>query len=482
MGNSGSSSSHRLDRALAQELPEDERYFGLDNFGNTCYCNSVLQALYFCAPFRRALLQFHAERAQLLDEYHFSQQPPSSSTTASAAAHTSSSATNNNNNSSGSGHANGGGGGFRNAMKGLIGGNSGGNNAPQSTPADGAASSAREPSSESDLEAHGGDSMLVALSELFHQISTQKKRTGSLAPKAFIATLRNANELFAGYMHQDAHEFLNFLLNDIAESAQRHLDSMNRMKQGLPPRRALKQLKTFSNSNIAAMDARSGVDADAAETEAQHKKKTFVQELFEGLLTNEVRCLCCESVTTRDEAFLDLSVDVEQNSSLSACLRSFSSMELLRAAEKFRCETCGTLQEAQRRMRVKTLPRVLAVHLKRFKFVESLGKFKKLSYRVVFPLELRLTAISTSDAEHEDRLYELFAVVVHVGSGPNHGHYVSLIKSSNQWLLFDDDCVEPKDESELQDVFGLTHEVASSTETGYILFYSSASASQSYLA
>ena len=27
-------------------------------FGNTCYCNSVLQALYFCRPFRERVLQF----------------------------------------------------------------------------------------------------------------------------------------------------------------------------------------------------------------------------------------------------------------------------------------------------------------------------------------------------------------------------------------------------------------------------------------
>ncbi|CCO30085.1 hypothetical protein BN14_04109 [Rhizoctonia solani AG-1 IB] len=31
----------------------DHKRFGMENFGNTCYANSVLQALYFCDPFRQ---------------------------------------------------------------------------------------------------------------------------------------------------------------------------------------------------------------------------------------------------------------------------------------------------------------------------------------------------------------------------------------------------------------------------------------------
>lgn len=66
-------------------------------------------------------------------------------------------------------------------------------------------------------------------------------------------------------------------------------------------------------------------------------------------------------------------------------------------------------------MKVKKLPNLLAVHLKRFKYHEQIQRYVKLSHRVVFPLELRLFNTS-DDAENADRLYTLTSVVVHIGT------------------------------------------------------------------
>lgn len=115
-----------------------------------------------------------------------------------------------------------------------------------------------------------------------------------------------------------------------------------------------------------------------------------VHEIFQGTLTSETRCLNCETVSSKDEHFFDLQVDVDQNTSITHCLRCFSNTETLCSDNKFKCDNCCNYQEAQKRMRVKKLPMILSLHLKRFKYMEQYNRHIKVSHRVVFPLELRL--------------------------------------------------------------------------------------------
>ena len=44
---------------------------------------------------------------------------------------------------------------------------------------------------------------------------------------------------------------------------------------------------------------------------------------MQGTLVSETKCLACSTITTREEAFYDLSLDIEQNCSVTACLKNF---------------------------------------------------------------------------------------------------------------------------------------------------------------
>lgn len=275
------------------------------------------------------------------------------------------------------------------------------------------------------------ESLFTSLKDVFECMAENKSRIGVVAPIKLIQVLKRENELFRTSMHQDAHEFLNFLLNQVIE-------------------------------NIDM--AQSSSDTD---TKSNGSSAKAMDDIFQGILTSETKCLTCETVSRRDEQFLDLSIDIERNSSVTACLRQFSASEMLCERNKFNCDHCGGLHEAEKRMKVKKLPKILALHLKRFKYTEDLQRNVKLFHRVVYPKHLRLDN-TTDDAEDSDKLYELYAVVVHIGGGPYHGHYVSIVKTETAgWLLFDDEMVEAVDPTYVFNFFGDNKGLA----TAYVLFY-----------
>ena len=56
MGNS--SAKTRLEKVLGEHFPPNEKFVGLYNEHNTCYANSVLQALFNCRYFKTQVRQF----------------------------------------------------------------------------------------------------------------------------------------------------------------------------------------------------------------------------------------------------------------------------------------------------------------------------------------------------------------------------------------------------------------------------------------
>ncbi|KAI3641193.1 hypothetical protein MIR68_000799 [Amoeboaphelidium protococcarum] len=442
-----------------------DRHLGLLNFGNTCYCNAVLQSLYFCKPFRDRIfttgvynsdvllrLQQAKDQSELQRESSVGE---SSQMTRSLKIDTSKSLLSPQQQTSPK-------------TASLLSPQSLYNNivkplaniiTQQSTQSVTLLSALKDlfvlihntknstvspnvppPISPNNQTASSNQSLTLINGSLVGEQKQQLKpaivgKQKAVSPKDFIHHLRQVNEQFRAPIHHDAHEFFNYLINNIAEVLQKQ------------------------NADLQKLQGDNSLD--------QPTEKTWIHKLFEGELVNETKCLHCECATYRSEPFLDLSLEIPSNhTSITHALKAFTAPEYMSGRNKFFCDACGALQEAEKRMLIKRLPRILVICLKRFKYVEQYGGYIKLQNRVSFPLQMRMSnamaqsqsptsqSQSPEDESDPNQLYQLFSIVIHLGNGANYGHYISVIRSAGRWWVYDDTVVESVDEDQLAQLFG----------------------------
>jgi ubiquitin C-terminal hydrolase len=99
---------------------------------------------------------------------------------------------------------------------------------------------------------------------------------------------------------------------------------------------------------------------------------------------------------------------------------------------------------------------------------------KKLNYFINIPSDIRLDfLLKDKDKYRENTLYNLFAIVVHVGTGNDYGHYYCVIKIAGKWVKFDDENVLIMEKTDISSLFGNPDEEYEFTvnNCAYLLFY-----------
>lgn len=201
--------------------------------------------------------------------------------------------------------------------------------------------------------------------------------------------------------------------------------------------------------------------------------------------------------------------ELDSANTLEECLSRFTEPELLGSSSKMFCSTCASRQEAMKQMSIRTLPPIVCFHFKRFE--QSFASVRrsemvKIDTPVAFPADgldlsqfqtssvLRrrnATKLSTSEnivdtslaiaADNktirrngsiaqendlsppratEESLYDLFAIVNHVGKIDS-GHYTATVRREGNWFRCDDEKV-----SRLNDVGKMIR-----SEAAYLVFY-----------
>ncbi|KAL1922380.1 uncharacterized protein VTP21DRAFT_9919 [Calcarisporiella thermophila] len=225
-----------------------------------------------------------------------------------------------------------------------------------------------------------------------------------ISPNSFFTTLCRAMPIFRGYQQQDAQEFLRYLLDRM------HTELCSKV----------------NNDN------------------------TIVMKLFRGILWNKVMCLHCGSKSDKEDPFLDLSLDIPERfaarrnkvlqrvdpCTVYDCLKAFTDVEELADTERYMCTKCQAKRRCTKKFTLKKLPEVLCLHIKRFRWTRH--SRSKIDTYVRFPLEgLDVGAFAVED--RRTNIYDLYAAVVHHGSGPGSGHYTAYVLGvDSQWYHISD--------------------------------------------
>mmetsp|Transcript_1565 Transcript_1565/g.4678 ORF Transcript_1565/g.4678 Transcript_1565/m.4678 type:complete len:730 (-) Transcript_1565:352-2541(-) len=288
-------------------------------------------------------------------------------------------------------------------------------------------------------------------------------RDKPVAPSAFVnGFINQVAPWFKLGQQEDSHEFLRILI-----------DAMQR---------SCKQARTSPENPQDTPPEKTGDEDD--EEEQATKDVEYPFQLFRGMVESNVTCGSCRSTSSTRDPIEDIGLDVTPVSTssssssptpgsladVSTALQRFARAEALDSG--YKCEKCGKVGRATKQSRLASIPPILTLHLKRFRYgetqapvistagqrrsnrssevsqlmnsdffggksgsakIEGHSKFEQI-------LDLKPYLTEEMQAKHSKVFCRLFAVVVHAGKNSHSGHYVSYVRniSKNEWWKMDD--------------------------------------------
>jgi ubiquitin carboxyl-terminal hydrolase 36/42 len=327
------------------------------------------------------------------------------------------------------------------------------------------------------------------------QVHDPTMRDKPVAPENFVnGFIQHVAPWFKLGTQEDSHEFLRLLIDAMQKSCQ---------KARAAPHHQGPQEDNSDNQNHVSKSSSKDVE--------------YPFSLFRGMVESNVTCDSCKTSSSTLDPIEDIGLEVTTETSsatnisshsrsrnnspvpgtsaaqladVSTAFGRFIRAEALDAG--YKCETCGRVGRATKRSRLASIPPILTLHLKRFRYGDSratqanatslrrrsevnqlLGRFApaadfksgsaKIEGRVKFDVFFDLKPYLTDELQKSpvSTFCRLFAVIVHAGKNSHSGHYIAYVRSleKNDWWKMDDGRVTPVPESEVKEA------------EAYMLFY-----------
>ncbi len=255
-------------------------------------------------------------------------------------------------------------------------------------------------------------------------------------PVSFKETLGGFKSMFKGYQQQDAQEALISLMDLL------HMGSSYEVK--------IKITGQAKNETDKMM-----VESIKSWKKYFKNEHSLIMELFYGQYISKLCCKTCKKSSTTYDPFCIISLPITQNClNIYDCFDNFSIQETLEEDNKWKCENCNNFSNASKEIKLWKSPEILIILFKRFDFLVG----QKINKKIEFPFdELNLNKY-VGGYDKNNSIYELYAIINHIGPDMRAGHYYSYCKNYNgKWYEFND-----SDVKELNRV---------SMDNAYVIFY-----------
>ena len=249
---------------------------------------------------------------------------------------------------------------------------------------------------------------------------------------------------------------------DLTESiaSERKTQSLADFTQG----EDLAQMQQLSDSRSDSTD--SGIQSVGGEDTSV--QVPLVHRVLGGKCKITYQCAQCDTSSHNTDKFRDLQLsfpeEIQENQEVSVqdLINYYLTPEKLTGENKYRCDKCMKLCDAQRIIKILHAPAYLILILKHFHYDFDTRLRTKLRHKVMYNETIQLP-VSTSLCTTTET-YQLYAAVVHSGYSMDYGHYFTYARDSKQnWYKFNDSYVSQTTFNDFKDL--------KPPDTPYILFY-----------
>ena len=256
----------------------------------------------------------------------------------------------------------------------------------------------------------------------------------SYSPNSFKEVLSKENPLFAGIQANDSKDLINFLI----ERFHQELNVVNINQDDLSQIPA-NQMNELSMLNAFVIDFR-------------QKFNSPISNFFYGILETRSQCQGCKIMKFNFQLYSFLEFPLEQvniffnnkmgkplysqngkNSDINLyeCFEYNRKIDLMNGENQMFCDQCNKLCDATYTTLIYSGPNYLIINLNR-------GKGAVYECKVIFPEQLNILNYVTFT--QGITVYELYAVICHLGPSSMSGHFVAYCKNSidHKWYLYND--------------------------------------------